>query len=71
MLSYLSNRHYHTMTQLLPVQLRVDQPQKIYYKTHINDGILKVLEENKKISHKNMGLIKKGIQKKKAINISA
>lgn len=48
MQSYLSNRHYYSLTQLLPLELRGDQPQHIYYRTSVNEANLKLLADNQK-----------------------
>jgi hypothetical protein len=66
MLSYFINRHYHALTQLLPPDLRVDQPQKIYYKTFISERALKLLEENRKVTHKTLASSRKVEQPKKS-----
>lgn len=54
MLSYLCNRHYHTLTQLLPPELRPNQPELIYYKTFIDENTLSLLRKNQKVTHRTL-----------------
>lgn len=70
MLSYLSNRHYQTLTQLLPPELRTEQPHQIYFRTHALLDTFGIPESNRKLNEKTLPLnYKKAKGKKKMVNI--
>ena len=66
MISYFCNRHYHTMTQLLPPSLRQNQPEYVYYKTFVNEDSLALLHHNQKITHRTLAASNKKIHTKKS-----
>jgi|LakMenE01Jun11ns_1017448.scaffolds.fasta_scaffold5672685_1 hypothetical protein len=38
MLSYLVNRQYHKLTNLLPENLQVDQPERVYLPSYVDNN---------------------------------
>lgn len=43
MISYLANRQYHKLTEMLPKELRGNQPTHIYYQTFEDTTTLDLL----------------------------
>ena len=70
MLSYLCNRHYHSMTQLLPEPFRQNQPEVLYYKTFIDEPTLTMLRVNQKINHRNMSRKNSPLKRSNAMKYS-
>jgi hypothetical protein len=64
MFSYLINRQYHKLTDLLPEDFKVDQPERVYFPSHANNNKENNLEHFKrtqKISGTRLKIKKKAI----------
>ena len=48
MLSYLVNRQYHKLTNLLPENLQVDQPERVYLPSYVDNNKEKTIENIKR-----------------------